>query len=42
MFHQGTYPAGVRVQAQWLGRDSGYPPGEAISLSNAVDFEIVP
>jgi hypothetical protein len=42
MFHQGTYPPGVRVQAQWLGRDSGYPPGEAISLSNAVDFEIVP
>jgi hypothetical protein len=42
MFHQGTYPPGVRVQAQWMGRDSGYPPGEAISLSNAVDFEIVP
>ena len=42
MFAAGGLPAGLHVQAQFFGRDAGLDPDQAVSFSNAVDFELVP
>ncbi len=35
-------PAGVTVQAQWIGRDSGFFPPLDWTLSNALEFTLLP
>jgi hypothetical protein len=35
-------PAGTTVNAQWIGRDSGYAPPQNFQLSNAVEFTLIP
>lgn len=35
-------PAGTTIWAQWIGRDSGFAPPHNYSLSNALQFTLVP
>ena len=42
MNEQGLLPVGTHVQAQFLGRDSGFAWPDNIALSSAIDFELLP